>query len=534
MIGKKVTVIPANTSKNETADSGIGLRKRKVAAYARVSTELEEQESSFEAQVNYYTSYIRKNPDWDFVEVYADEGLSGTRIKKRVGFQRMIKDAKDGKIDLILTKSISRFARNTVDSLTTIRELKEKGVEVYFEKENIWTLDAKSEVIITIMSSIAQEESRSISENVAWGHRRAFAEGKRTCATNLYGYRKGADGKVEIDEEKADEVRHVFMLYNSGFSFHWIAADLNARGVKTAAGGKKWDASSIRRMITNEKYTGNAILQKTFTVDFLSHKRKINRGELPQYYIEGGHPAIISQETFDRANNRIESGEVSTRRGHMFSGKIFCGICGNKYFRKKRNCGTKYEKVYWVCGTKHSRALSCRDSVNLTDDDVTQLFVSAINTLFREKEKVIKAARAVVDRAFPNNDLLRKRQELEDAITDKEDLLNVLTEKNKTEAQDQEKYRRMYKRAESEHAILKAELQEAEKDIEENNAARAKVLYFIEALEGQESLVTELTPALFSSLITKMVVYSGSDIRVLFRDGTEICPVFSKTKKSSN
>lgn len=226
----------------------------------------------------------------------------------------MIADAYSGKIDLIITKSISRFARNTVDSLTTIRELKKHGVEVYFEKENIWTLDSKSEVLTTIMSSIVQEESRSISENVTWGKRKSFADGKVYIQTNgMLGYRKASDGSIEIDDEDAKIIRFIYSSYASGHSMRWITDELTARGIKTAKGKDIWRTTQIKSILMNEKYTGNALLQKTFSVDFLSKKRKVNKGEVPQYYVEDSHSAIISKELFDIVQSMLKEIEEHTK-----------------------------------------------------------------------------------------------------------------------------------------------------------------------------------------------------------------------------
>ena len=285
-MARKVTAIPATLTRFTSAPINEE-RNRKVAGYARVSTDHEEQETSYEAQVDYYTSYIKNHEGWDFVKVYTDEGITGTCMKKRAGFMEMIADALEGKIDLIVTKSISRFARNTVDSLTTIRQLKDKGIEVFFEKENIWTLDSKSEVIITIMSSIAQEESRSISENVTWGKRKSFADGNVYIQTNgMLGYKKGQDGNIEIDEDEAEVIRFIFSSYVSGKSMPQIAEELTAKGIKTARGKAVWGSAQVRNILKNEKYTGNALLQKTYSVDFLSKKRKANNGEVPQFYVE--------------------------------------------------------------------------------------------------------------------------------------------------------------------------------------------------------------------------------------------------------
>ena len=260
--------------------------KRRVAAYARVSTDKTEQHESYEAQVNYYTHYIAERSDWTFVDMYADEGLSGTNTRKREGFKRMMADALAGKMDLIVTKSVSRFARNTVDSLNAVRSLKEKGVEIWFEKENIRTLNSEGELLITIMSSLAQEESGSLSLNVTWGHRRRFEEGKVSVQYSRFlGLEKGEDGRPKVVESEAKIVRLIFDLYLQGRSIHWIANHLTQCG-HIAPGGKiLWHVNTVRSILQNEKYKGEAILQKTYGTDFLTKARKKNEGEVTRQSI---------------------------------------------------------------------------------------------------------------------------------------------------------------------------------------------------------------------------------------------------------
>ena len=285
---RKVQVIEA-TINPKTHLSTTSPRKRRVAAYARVSTDSDEQAGSYDAQIDYYTRYICNRPDWEFVKVYPDDGISGLSTKKREQFMAMINDALAGKIDYIITKSISRFARNTVDTLTYVRMLKDHGVGVYFEKENIDTMDAKGELLITIMSSLAQEESRSISENVIWGQRKRFADGKVTLPYKRFlGYDRGAskDDPPVVNEEQAVWVRYIYSEFMLGKTACAIAKALTSSGVLSPSGKPKWSPSTVESILSNEKYKGDALLQKTFTVDFLSKKKKINEGEHPQYYVE--------------------------------------------------------------------------------------------------------------------------------------------------------------------------------------------------------------------------------------------------------
>ncbi|NCA74667.1 MAG: recombinase family protein, partial [Gammaproteobacteria bacterium] len=297
---REVRVIPA-IREFATGQGFDHLRpKRKVAGYARVSTDRDDQFASYEAQVDYYTTMIKANVEWEFVGIYTDEGISGTSTNRREGFKQMISDALSGKIDLIVTKSVSRFARNTVDSLTTIRSLKENKVEVYFEKENIKTFDSKGELLITIMSSIAQEESRSISENVKWGRRKRFADGIFSLPySHFLGYDRGPEGTLVVNPEQARTVRYIYALFLQGMSFNGIAAKLTAEGFGTPGGQARWHDSTVSGILSNEKYKGDALLQKYYIPDFLTKKAVVNKGEVPQYYVQGNHEAIIDPEIFD-------------------------------------------------------------------------------------------------------------------------------------------------------------------------------------------------------------------------------------------
>ena len=345
---RTVTVIPA-TINAFTRKPDMVMAKRKVAAYARVSTDSDEQFTSYEAQIQYYTDYINGHADWELVEVYPDEGISGLSTKKRENFQRMINDALAGKIDLIITKSISRFARNTVDTLTTIRQLKEKGIEVYFEKENIWTLDSKSELLLTIMSSLAQEESRSISDNVTWGQRKRFADGKVNMAfSSFLGYRRGEDGTPEIVPEEAKIVKLIYKMFLDGKTLNAIARHLTEQGIPTPRKKTVWQSTTVESILTNEKYKGDAVLQKSFTVDFLNKKMKVNEGEVPQYYVTDSHPGIIDKAEWDLV--QVEMAKRKAKGKHHnslspFSSKIICGDCGEYYGSKVWHSTDKYRRV---------------------------------------------------------------------------------------------------------------------------------------------------------------------------------------------
>ena len=307
---------------------------KRVAAYARVSTMKDAQENSLQSQQEYFTEYIQRRPGWVFAGMYADDGISGLSIRKRDGFNRMVADALDGKIDLILTKSLSRFARNTVDALTTIRSLKAAGVAVYFQKENINTMDSTGEFLITLMSSFAEEESRSISENVTWAVRHRYAQGIYHLPGLLLGYQRSPVGEIQVDEAGARVVRFIYLLALAGKSSTDICRILMDYGILSPGQSQRWEPHTVRSILKNEKYMGDAILQKEITVDFLTKTRKPNEGEAPQYYVENGHPGIISKSVWQEVQAIWTD---ANRRNCTFSpiaNKIICGDCGGRYGRK--------------------------------------------------------------------------------------------------------------------------------------------------------------------------------------------------------
>ena len=383
---KQVRVIPPTKAKPTDAPTQSDTARR-VAAYARVSTNDIDQRTSYNNQVDYYTQYIREHEGWEFSGMFTDEGITGTSTRHRDGFNAMIAAAMEGRIDLIITKSISRFARNTVDTLTTVRKLKERGVEVYFEKENIFTLDSKGELLITIMSSLAQEESRSISENVTWGMRRRFAEGMVYVPYERFlGYRKGQDGQFEIIPEEAEVVRYIYRLFMEGKSLCWIARHLTEHDTPTPTGRAKWGDNTVRNILHNEKYKGEALLQKRFRTDFLTKKNKVNEGEVPQYYVENSHPAIITPALFDAAQEefkrRVSQGFNPTNV-HCFSGKLFCARCGGLYGSKKY-----MGRRGWRCNNQHSGKTDCK-MPTLRDEDIEAAFVEAFNRAIEHKDEIM-------------------------------------------------------------------------------------------------------------------------------------------------
>ena len=320
-----VTVIPA------LSPTEIKERKYKqirVAAYCRVSTDHEEQQNSYQVQIAYYTDLINSNPEWTLAGIFADEGISGTQTKNRTQFNKMIRKCKQKKIDLVLCKSISRFARNTVDCLEHIRELKLLGIGVMFEKENINTMTMNSEFIISLYGSFAQAESESISKNVTWGVEKSFKEGKvKYSLDKMLGFRRGEDGKPVIVEEEAEIVRYIYKLYLDGLSLKRIARRLREECIKKWNGTTDWTAVTVYGILKNEKYAGDAVLQKTYTVDCILHKQVKNNGEKDKYIVYDCHPAIISRDTYNRVQQELarrgsirkRSDKTETEQGHYAS-----------------------------------------------------------------------------------------------------------------------------------------------------------------------------------------------------------------------
>jgi site-specific DNA recombinase len=349
--------------------------KKRVAAYARVSSGKDAMLHSLSAQVSYYSEFIQKHREWDYVGVYADEAITGTK-DIRVEFQRLLNDCRNGKIDMVITKSISRFARNTVTMLETVRELKNLNVDVYFEKENIHSMSGDGELMLTILASFAQEESRSVSENCKWRIRKGFVDGELVNLRFIFGYRI-KKGKIEINIDEAEIVRMIFKDYTGGMGCTLIAKKLREMGVQRLRDGT-WNSERVADIIKNEKYTGNALLQKKYVKDHLTKTLVWNRGNLPQYYAEGTHPPIIDIDTFQRAQeimskNRERYAGEKESGNYPFTGKIVCGICGKNYKRKKRK-----ENISWNCSTYLKYGKDSCHSKQIPDNILTSLVAEVL------------------------------------------------------------------------------------------------------------------------------------------------------------
>lgn len=517
-IAGNVTVIPPKRTIG-TQKKTEKVQKTRVAAYCRVSTEFEEQESSYEMQVEHYTSYISSNPEWELVEVYADDGISATNTAKRDSFNRMIQDCRDGKIDTILTKSISRFSRNTVDCLKFTRELKGLNIAVYFEKENIKTLDAKGEVLMTIMAALAQQESESLSANVRLGIQFRNQAGKVQVNHNRFlGYTKDEDGKLIIVPEEADIVRRIYAEYMDGASFLQIKRGLEADGILNGAGNTKWYESNIKQILTNEKYIGDALLQKTYTVNTLEKKRVANNGLAPKYYVEGSHEAIIERDVFLRVQAEIvrRANILTDGKRRIYSSRyalssiVVCGHCGDIYRRIKwNNRGCK--STVWRCVSrvlKKSSGIDC-PARTIREEDLQAAMVTAINDAWARKDTVLPALKENI-RSVIEWDTEGQLAEVDNEIKALQtELLNAGNDQSKIDEIGDS------------IIALREERQAILADAAARQGLRDKVNDLVSFLDEQTVAITEYSETLVRRLIEKITIYDEK-ITVEFKSGLEI------------
>lgn len=408
----RVRVIPPKSRNTMTAENPNGQKKR-IAIYARVSTSNEEQMTSYDLQLSYFTDYVNSNPAWVLIDTYADEGISGTSTKNRTEFNRMIEDAKNKKFDYIITKSISRFARNTLDCLSYIRMLKSLDIGVLFQKENIDTLDSKSEFLLTILSSIAQEESRSVSENTRWGVQKRFQQGKIHCPTIYFlGYDTDKEGNIVVNEEQAKVVKRIFKEFMEGKGTPTIAKGLMKDGVLTARGKPKWTSDTVCKILKQEKYTGHCLAQKSVTLDFLTHKRVRNKNIQPQYFIKNALPQIIPEEEWNavqqelkRRNQMLHDPDKKYKMTYSslspFSNKLFCGECGRTVNRRRLTSNRKgkpYPFSAWQCKNSSCHCKGPRDckARYIWETDLEKTFMKLLYDMKENKDAVISDAQAAI------------------------------------------------------------------------------------------------------------------------------------------
>ena len=532
---KTVRVIPAR--KRTPAQDGQKQKKRqRVAAYCRVSTDTSEQINSYEAQKNYYTQLIEENPEWEMAGVFADEGISGTSTRNRTEFNRMIAACKRGRIDMILTKSLSRFARNTVDCLGIVRTLKSLGIGVIFEKENINTLKESSEFLITLFSGFAQAESESISRNVAWGMQKRMEEGHAHFQyKKLLGYRKGPDGKPEIDPEEAETVRRIFRRYLEGASLGRIKRELESEGIPTAMGSQSWSYQTIRNILTSEKYIGDVLLQKTFTTDCISKTKKKNNGERPMYYIENHHEAIIPRELYKRVQEEMtrrtskrkvmqktaqtEQGKYSSK--YALSELLVCGECGSPY--KRCTWIRKGQKhIVWRCVSRLEYAKKfCHFSPTMEEERLHSAVVKGLNHFAADRKRITENAMELASRAIGGGsigettiaDLYHRQEELS---AEQNRILDLLLQD-----MDNPELNEQLKQASEDRQTVQEQIKELERraEQEEHRASRLKELR--EWMSEQPAQFTQYDDTITRRIVERITVENRETIQIRIRDTSE-------------
>ena len=521
MNNMRIIEIPA--SMRENAGQKNTVRKLRVAAYCRVSTEEEEQQGSFEIQKLYYTEKINSTPEWEVAGIYADDGISGVHTKKRDGFNQMIQDCKKRKIDLILTKSISRFARNTLDSIQYVRMLKQMGIAVVFEKENINTATMNSEMILTVLSAFAQAESESISQNVARGKRMGYKHGKFAFPYGrIIGYRKGADGKPEIIPEQAEVIRLIFNSYLQGDSLQSIKTKLETAGALTARGNTEWSAQSIQRILQNEKYCGDVLLQKTFTEDVLTGVHKKNTGQLPQYYIENYHEGIVSKQIFRevqaeiaRRNSKSAANQRKRRRGrynskYALTERLVCGDCGSPYKRVTWNIHGR-KQIVWRCvnrieyGTKF-----CGSSPSIPEEKLHRAILKAVQDLAANFTDEVAAQINGILHSIQTGESIKPN--LQEQLEQTQQEFDRLLEMSLDFDEDTPFLDNRLKK-------LNNKIKSLKKAIEESAARQEKARQPEMLLSAKDLQILEYDDALTARIIEKITVRSRNEIEIRFIGG---------------
>ncbi|MBM6976587.1 recombinase family protein [Intestinimonas butyriciproducens] len=502
-----------------------------MAAYCRVSTDSEEQINSYTAQKAYYTQKIEESPDWELAGIFADEGITGTSMKKRKEFNRMITACKRGGIDLILTKSLSRFARNTVDCLETVRMLKARGIGVIFEKENINTLTESSEFLITLFSGFAQAESESLSANIQLGIRMAMKDGKVNFHyRSMLGYQRGMDGKPEIVPEEAEVVRRIYRRYLEGCSEGQIQKELTQAGIATAKGVKAWSHQVVHSILTNEKYAGDALLQKTFTTDCISKTVKKNTGELPQYYIKDNHPAIIPRDIYQRVqeemarrtskrkilqkSGKTEQGKYSAK--YALSERLVCGECGSPYKRCTwaRN-GVK--RIVWRCVSRLEFGKKyCHNSPSMAEDKLHTAILTVLNRVIEAsnglQDELAETLRMVCTPEGGGNNLLELERELETLTTRQNTLLDQALA-NMEDLTITEQLKALLEEKRHLQARIDAAKKEAANRISEDSRMAELTAYLEEHLSGFQ----QYDDGIVRQLVEQITVVDAETIRIRFR-----------------
>ena len=527
-----VRIIPA---KSQTEISRSKYQQLRVAAYCRVSTEQEEQQNSYQVQIAYYTDLINRKKEWSLVGIFADEGISGTQTKKRTEFNRMIRMCKNKKIDLVITKSISRFARNTVDCLEYVRQLKNLGIGVIFEKENINTLTMTSEFMIALYGSFAQAESESISKNVSWGKEKAYREGKvQFQYQNLLGYRKGTDGKPEIVPEEAETIKLIYKLFLDGYSMTNIKKVLESSGTLTAKGKKVWNESLISSILKNEKYVGDALLQKTYTLDCITHKVVRNHGERPMYLVTDHHAPIIDRDTYDRVQQELarrsskrkisdktitEQGKYSSK--YALSELLICGYCGTPYRRTTWSARGK-KQIVWRCISRleHGKKY-CPDSPTIKEDQLHKAIIQAINNYYscrNDIARILKANIGTVLECQGQEEIISIENRLKEIDTARNDLIGLIASGGCDEDKLDSEFAKLYQEEQQFNERLET-LKSQNKTSAETQAKLDKIM---DMIEHEKFELETFDNVLIRKLIECIKVLNKAEILVIFKGGYEV------------
>ena len=511
--------------------------QKRVAAYCRVSTDSEEQLTSYQNQMRVYTEMIAANKEWEFAGLYADEGISGTRADKRPEFQRMIRDCQNGKIDYIITKSVSRFARNTVECLEYVRSLKAQGIGIFFEEQNIDTLKNESELYLVIYAGFAQSESESISKHITWTYRKKFEEGKVSFQyKNFLGYRKGADSQPEIVPEEAAIVERIYEMFLAGQPVKVIAQTLQAEKIEIPGKNLSFSKNMIMNILRNEKYCGDCILQKTVTVDCISKTRKANQGEAPMYIVENNHPAIISREVFNRVQEelirrqalRAKSDKTSiTATGkyskYALTEVLQCAECGSRYRRVTWTAHGR-KKIVWRCisrldyGTKH-----CKDSITVEEEALHGAVVRALNRFHAEDESTyLTLMKATIGEAIGING----GSEEIDLLTRRIDTLNkrMLDLVNETVAagKDVESSEDEFKGISDQIEQLNRRIAAIQESIHKDGSRQARLEEIQSIIAERNANETQYDDSIVRQMIECIKVHRNGRLTIIFGGGYEI------------
>lgn len=542
----EVQIISATKGKFDI--TGRDVKKLKVAAYCRVSTDSDEQLNSYNSQVDYYTNLIKNNSDWEFVNVYADFGISGTQVKKRAEFQRMIQDAKNGMIDMIITKSISRFARNTIDTLKYVRELRAIGVAVSFEKENIVTTTENGETLLTILSSLAQGESESISQNTKMGLQMKAKKGELIGFNSClgYGYDKET-GSLYIVEEEAETVRYIFKRYIEGAGCHTIEKELQAKGILTPKGKTNWSGSTISKILGNEKYIGDILTGKTYTIDPITKKRIKNVGQQDCFYLENHHEPIITREQFEQAkilrHKRSRQYNQGTLRKYNttypFSNVMKCKYCGGTVIRRKGTSGKK-DRFMWLCNTAAKKGKASCPNCKLIDEDVLEnSFVQAFNKLCIDNEKIIQEFLDNLSKSIEYQEYENEVKALHDKINKAQGKRNQLIDLLLEEKIDKIIYEKKYKKLSDDIDELESELKIATQDSNMGADFKTRLESFKNIFSHKEPM-EKFDGESFRMLIKEVIIGDEAEdgtslpytINFIFKTGLKInvTPLFPKAE----